>query len=872
MAYDKPTFNNIPFTFTTSGYQKPVASGVLFKFGGKPVYQQTANLQAAINVMGIYQTSTYTYLKECPTYVTGYTGQGIQVLNLPCVYGGIRDIGAYIIGLYNSLDLNAIINIWGTGTKDLGGVLKGVSVGNIYDIAGYINPFERSQFGLLAYINQTYTNYMNLKGVIEGWAREVPRNLPAAIKPWIRDNYRNLGGYLKQSFTDTYELQSYLKQTYLSYIDLISIIRGWYRETERNLPAAIRSWHRNNYRDLGGYITQVHSSDSDLQAYLNQTYIDHFDIGSLIKGWYIEDTKNLGAAIKPWYINNTFDLNAFLKQGYQGEKDITAYLKQTYTNYINLGALLKGVFVESTKNLTGYIKRIDQIEKDLAAYTRTNIREYIDLGAQMFAIPPFNLSGDIFAIPPFDLPATLIVYDRIVHLLAIIYAQQYRDLVGVIKAGFKSTYDLGASIGLIYIKDLPSYISGFKGVQISTGLSALLIAGYGPYDLQAYINGTGGYSNLYAALKIMTQLEVPTNLYAFISGWYTKNLSAYISTINPVNLTAFIVAVGKFADLSAFIVPRVVYVKQSLMVSLLEHRNLSAMINFSCFASDYKNLNAYLYAINKLDLGAVIFGWHVNVSESIKNLNMCINVGVISVEDVLPLKVIPTLPKYTLLKLKFDITPTYRVFNTLGVLFGSYYASDLSATLTGVLESLNLSARVNAVFDWNYSELPPYVNPKTHEVVIDFDARGRENWRRFVELFFDHSGESPYHYFYVNGTNKVYRIDRDRHWIIRATSYVKSSGTIRRRNVRRKYIFKMSNYSNVDEAVRDLIDRVSSYRRVSLLASITGVMPPHLNLSASIIPDVKYSWIKYLEASIVGQLRGYIGTESLNLPAFINGV
>ena len=102
----------------------------------------------------------------------------------------------------------------------------------------------------------------------------------------------------------------------------------------------------------------------------------------------------------------------------------------------------------------------------------------------------------------------------------------------------------------------------------------------------------------------------------------------------------------------------------------------------------------------------------------------------------------------------------------------------------------------------------------------------------------------------------MYRFERDSHWTIWADSYIKTTDEmVERRNVRTKYIFRMSDYSTVDEAVRDLIDRVSAYRRVELSASITGIMPPYADLEASIRPSVVkaiHSWVKHLKASITG--------------------
>jgi len=134
-------------------------------------------------------------------------------------------------------------------------------------------------------------------------------------------------------------------------------------------------------------------------------------------------------------------------------------------------------------------------------------------------------------------------------------------------------------------------------------------------------------------------------------------------------------------------------------------------------------------------------------------------------------------------------------------------------------------------------------------------------------------GTKDFCYFYVSGANKVYRIDRDRHWVVWAKSYEEEEDSfIERKMVRHKYLFKMSDYNSVDEAVRDLIDKVSYYRKVNLSAYIDGGLPIHTDLSGSITPFIKYSWIKYLYGNIKGYLRYYIGTESKDLNSSIVGV
>jgi hypothetical protein len=569
------------------------------------------------------------------------------------------------------------------------------------------------------------------------------------------------------------------------------------------------------HADLGAYILAV-SGQGDLGAYIKgiiTTYTDlpaslygvpPADLSAQIHGW---DTRNLGAVLTGELFKSTADLQAVLNV--IEISDLPAIINgELHKGQADLGAKVLKIFSVGYKNLGAYISS-KMVLTDLPA--------------------------ELNIVSTEDLPAILKVF-----------------LIGI--------KNLQAYVNTIQVGNLPASIHGWA----TADLLATLVGGYGPNDLQAYITGTGGYKNLSAYIKGMIATEVSSDLRGIIEGWYSFDLGAAISLIYPIDLGAYIFATGKIADLPASIVPRIIHLKQAIRIALLEHLDLSAMINSSCFASGSTNLSAYVYPLMKADLRAVIFGWHVNIYSNVADLAAAINVGVLGVEDKLPISFVPQPLKYTILRVKFD-TKVHRVFDTLRILFSGYYTANLPATLTGVPESTNLSAYIKAVFDWNYSELPPHVNPKTHEIVIDFDENWRENWRRFVEIFFDFTGDSPYHYFYVSGADKVYRVDRDRHWVVRAKSYQRVSGMIERRGVRRKYIFKMSDYANVDEAVRDLIDRVSTYRRADLGAYINGGLPTHLNLSASICPDVKYSWVKNLHASITA-------TEFFDLSATITGV
>ncbi len=643
MAYEKPPSNNIPFQFTSTGYTAPDFNVINFSFG---LATQTANLQAAINVIGLFQETTSSELKECPTIVVGYTSTGPQIIKLPCVYAGIRDIGGAIHG----------------------------------------NPI---------------------------------------------------------------------------------------------------------HADLGAFIASI-TGLGNIGAYIKSTTQSTKDVGGAIKGWTGEAVKDLGAftsAVLP----------------------------------VDLAASLIGILFKGTA----------------------------DLGAILATIPPEDLPSSIFGVASIDLPAIIFPQGLIgLSVLLKIFNRGSKDLSAFINA--PDTTNLGAAINSISFNNLLASIHGFD----TRNLGAIITGVFGPGDIQATITGTGGFKELGIFVRGMIATQVPIDLPASLIGTYSSDITALINSISPFDLAALITATGQAVDLPATIIPRVIFVSGALQIALLEHKNLRAMVNSSCFGSDSKNLTAYIRSIEKLDLRAVVFGLHVDTSQSFKNLGMYINTETYAVEDRIPLTFFgESTNKFTQLNIRFSVTEgeLYKVFDTIDVIFGKVVTANLGATITGILQSVDLGVTITPIFDFNYTNLPHNVSPRTREVVIDFTPKWRENWRRLVEIFFDFTGDDSYHYFYVSGSDKVYRVDRTRHWTIWGKSYdVVADSMIERRNTRSKFIFKMSNYSTVDEAVRDLIDRVAVYRRVDFPASITPILPPLGDLGASITPDIVYQWSKNLHVSVTG--------------------
>lgn len=644
------TFNNLPFNFSTGGYVKPSFNNMPFNWGA-PSYQQTANLQAAINVLSIYQESTYTYLKECPTIVIGYTAHGVQILRLPCIYGGIRDLGAYL----NVLPPNV--------------------------------------------------------------------NLPAYLN--AVSNFFNLGGYIKLVTAD--------------FKDLPVSLHGW---DEKDLAGLLSGWAE---KDLLAHLYSI--PPSDLSAYLN-----------------IIEIRDLPASVTGVWLSSHLDLNASV---------FKVYLRGS----LNLPALLHGW---DTKDLSAVLGAMQF--KDLPAYITPN--ELADLAAIIGPIPGQELQG-------------------ILH-------------------GWDT-------------KNLPAY----------------LVGGFGPGDLRAYINSVAPV-NLSAHINIYKGLQIPYDLRAYLEGTRTQDLAAIINIIEGSDLGAVLNPTGSSKDLRAIIIPKTILIRRAISISLMEHLDLMAMVNYRCVSSDSVDLSAYAYALMKKDLKAYIIGWYGSTSDNIAELGAYINAGEVNVQDSIPMKFVPesTRHKFSIFKIGFNAPGNYKVFDNFNLFYTLRHRVDLSATINPVLTSSDLGATLTPVFDWNYTELPPWIIPKTREVVINTE-KFESQWSRFIEIMFDNQTDGDYHYFYVAGTGRVYRVDRTKHWTVWVKSFREDEDSIiDRGSVRFKYGFNMSNYNTIDEAIRDLIDRVSAYRRASLSAYINGLPNNYLNLRSYLNPIVKYSWSKNLSANL----------------------
>lgn len=693
-VYDKPPISNIPFSFSSTGYAKPDFGSVPFRFGLRPTTAQTADLRAAIDVMGLYQDSTYTYLKGCPKIVVGYTAHGIQTLQLPCEYGGIRDVGGSIFGELTHVNLGGYI----------------FASASFLNLTSYIKSVVSTTVDLPAYIKQTYVDE------------------------------EDLGSTVRMYGEGSYDLTHILRVWGSAQYNLPNTIRGWQRSITADLKSIIRGWSRENIVDLPAYLKQTTVDTKDLPSYLKQTTQYYTDLFSLLKAILYEVPVDLPGHIKLWFREQQLDL--------------PGYLKQTYAGYIDLISKIKGRALAVPIDIPSYIHSWQEVELSAsigAVY-------YKDLGSTIGFQELLNLISYINPVQPVDLQG-------------IIQAWHITDLQSVLTAVY-GPGDIQASITPIPAAVLRAYISGYKGIQV-------------PFDLRATIES-----------------------------YFARDLTSLISSISPADLGASITVTGSSEDMPGALYPKIVYVKRFIPVSLLEHRDLMGLVNITCFSSTYRDIGSYVRVQHASNLRGAIFGVYGN---NIFNLGSIINTGEIETADTIEIHS-HSYRKMVELPITFSMRSAPYTYDTLYIRYGNHASTLLSASIYGMPTYRDLSSSVTAVINADFSLLYDPSQIKHREIVINL-LEGEPQWQREVELAFR---QSVHDYYYFSGDSKVYRTDRDKKWSLRIEGFERiTDGTIDRGKTRTKYLFSLSDYGTIDEGVRDLIDRVSMFRRVDLRSAIT---------------------------------------------------
>ncbi len=939
--YTPPNNTSIAFNFGPGGYSKPDFNVVSFEFSPKVSYSDVANLQASIEVMQLYQDSTYTYLKECKTIIIGYSVNGIQTLKLPCLYGGIRDIGAHLAVDSPSLDLRADIFAripfldLGTfqraataGQSDLSSWHRLANIGQT-DLESWHRPATLDQVDLPNVIRALRLGQVNLSTFqrattaaqvdLSSWHRpatlgqiDLPNltrafqrgqiDLPNVIRIFQLGQV-NLSTFQRATTADQVDLSSWHRPATLGQIDLPNLTRAFQRDqvdlsnnikgiadgtasfTSWHRPATLgqidlSSWHRPatlGQIDLINVIRIFQLGQVDLSTFQRAALPSQLDLGS----WYRPATLgqvDLHSEIEIWQRGQVY-LSINVKSLSRGTDSFSSFVRQS---------------LRQTKDLSTYMKFVRgyQIPKDLGAYIQDV--QPVDLGGYTNVIEIRNLpmhiegiywKGQVGIAASFhrillradkSLPAYLFGWATL-DLSARITSFSTLNLPAEINAGFFAIYrNLSSWIKCVVPMDLSAYIQSYD----SLNLNAFTIVAYQPNDLQATI-GASTPTDIKAQINAVFGTAIPVNLPSYIYGIFKQDLLAYIGVNAAKNLRAYIDAVGKYLDLEARIAPKTINIKRMLIVPLFEHKDLRATIQYSCKSSSYRDISSYIYAIRKLDLKAYIIGWFSGFADNVRDLSAHINISDHVTVNYVDIKGMPHVNSASLYNVAGGkLNTRYKTFDTY-VVSGGTDPSLLKAYITGIFNSNDLVAKIIGRPIANFTIIPPWINPKTTTVVLNL-TRFEERWTRFVSLMFFTASQDDYHYFYVSGENKIYKVDKNRTWQIHVTGYQEDTETIyERTRINKKYIFNLDKYNSMDEAIRDMIDRVTLYRSLDLGASIIPYDLDYKNLTAYVGTIQKTTWTRSLlgiikaivkaEALLVGSIQPLMYKDINNLTASIVG-
>lgn len=507
--YEPPSYNKLPFKFSSSGYSPPDFTDVNFNFSRPP---PITDLKAAI-IGGEFQRD---YLKHCETYVLGYSTNNVQILRHSCLYGGIRDLNAYVGVLANFLDLDN-------------------------------------------YIKSTLQEQYNLNKSLRGWAKD-SKPLRSLIKGWVSERSINLPIYLKQGEVSQTDLSKYVNIFQHSQIDLTKVIKGW---------------STGNIRDLVNVVKILRHGTDNLSEYIKSTISQTLDLNlDVFKIWQTNQD-NMNAMLHGWQVANLQKIIQVLHT-----KDLSVLVRSTYfTNIAALLYAISPVDIEAAVmgwdiyDLQASIARVaydGDLNFNVYGIRPVDLNILLRAGRGFGTIKDLNVQLNKFTVSDLAISLNstyykdLNIYLRSTRQLTDLQVKIYPKIIHIkhhINVAFLEHRDLAAVI------NFPCFNSDYR--DLSLLLHAKVSA-----DLKGYIYGydTGNLANLRFSInasEYLTQNTIPIKyIYtkrpsSYVTLNYSKNSTVYhINTISLVDSvinrgSANIVAsiVGKYIqkDLSVFI-------------------------------------------------------------------------------------------------------------------------------------------------------------------------------------------------------------------------------------------------------------------------------------------------------------------------------
>jgi len=623
-----------------------------------------------------------------------------------------------------------------------------------------------------------------------------------------------------------------------------------------NLQILRHSCVYGGIRDLQAYVL-VLSNLRDLAMYIKQGYTGQTDILFGVRGGG-STNEDLPTVIKG-AVQSDIDLVISLKRGYSDQVELFNYLKGFYTQQADLLNIVKGRSTGNIVDLLNAIKGSQTTITNIPAYLKTTVSQTDNLSAIVYKIwQPGTKDIDL-----------------------ILHSWQEVQLQKIVQA--LHITDLNMLLRSIYITNLGAALYAIQPVDITAGLfgwaihdlNAYIVDGVYDGDLPFYLN-TIPPVNLGALINVMLGINIPVNLPARIINSPFSDLYMGISALLYQDLNAYLISSRDYFDLQFKIYPKYVNVKHHINISFLEHRDLAGVVNFPCFGSAFKDLFFSLVIKNSKDMGAYIYAYDYS---NIKDLSCSINTV-----DYVTQNTIKVNYFYGQRSLPFSNTtlfyekkePIYSVNKiTLWTNTLTRSINDLNCYITGDYLIKDLGARIRVSNDLHYNASAV----KERFVTLKL-KNNREVFKRYVELTFN-SYVSNYTYF--SGNQSAYRNYLDEHWVVRVEGYelLPVGRGFEKAKVRKKYIFNLRDYASIDEAIKDMTNRVTNMRSTDLCAYIDSTYDRVANLSCSLYSKRIYKSNRIINATIIAKdelltdlpinIVGLSSDGSMDLDISING-
>jgi hypothetical protein len=348
-----------------------------------------------------------------------------------------------------------------------------------------------------------------------------------------------------------------------------------------------------------------------------------------------------------------------------------------------------------------------------------------------------------------------------------------------------------------------------------------------PWNLTASITGYGGYYVLNFSVNPVKAHLVFANLQSYVESYAYRDISYYMYCISGYNLSAFIEADMGAKNLRAYIRPDVVRMTKIIGVMTMELKNLTAMINVSCFSSNFNYITAYIKSIYLSNLNCVLYG-----KEYVRDYkDLACTVGydhTYIVHNKLPINITV-------------INEQRMVMDRLNIIIqvrGGY--SYLSSYVRGVPIQKELSAYIKGMY------VPNYVFDKSMNRVKQYKIdpwTNRPQLNQIIEITFK---EAVREYTYIHHANKVYSNDILDVWITKMRSFLPAHTALglKRRLNKTKLVDAINTYKDLDTFVRDVIVYLTKENTFNISASVNmdrGSMCINLSANMSIRRTVSYT-------------------------------